>query len=384
MPAPALAAIRPKPPPAARRRAEQPGDAPRGVRRLLAAFEFVESLPVLGESQARAAAAIARGGPGVRSDLVTLIERDVSLCVHVLRTAATPRKRRSRPAVDVLGAIDLLGEERVGELVAAQAAYSPIEAHPVLGFELERLRVHAMDVHTITAALARLAGHRDAAVLATAALLHDVGKLAMAHAYPGYPDRIHPAGMLPQARVEAERRKFGLDHATIGGVLVRRWGLAAGIAELVSSHHSDAPAATLLRLADTLAHHRQAPTVTQRELAEQCELAGVAVEQVETLLYEQASDTPRRALRAPPSSPLSRKEHLVVAELATGHSYKAIAMSMGLTVSTVRTHLHNIYRKIGVTDRAQAVLYAVQLGWVDAPQLSDAMTRSAGEHPAPL
>ena len=38
--------------------------------------------------------------------------------------------------------------------------------------------------------------------------------------------------------------------------------------------------------------------------------------------------------------------------------------SSSLSVSTVRTHLHNVYRKIGAVDRAQAVLIARDRGWL--------------------
>ena len=348
---------------------------PRGVRRLLAAFAFVEALPVLGESRTRAAAALLRGGPMLRNDLATVVERDVTACIAVHRAAATARPRRSRHALDVLGAIDVLGAEQVVALIRARPAYSAVEAQPTLGFGLEHQRVHAMDVHAIATALVRIVGHPDPAAVATAALLHDIGKLAMAHCYPGYPAGVHAPGMTPQERAEAERRKFGLDHATLGGVLVRRWGLPPIVAEIVSSHHSDAPCA-VLRLADTMAHHRQAQTVTEQELTSCCAAAGLDVGQMEMVLYNQTCDAPRSALRAPPSSPLSRKEHIVVAEIASGKSYKAIALGLGLTVSTIRTHLHNIYGKLGVTDRTQAVLHAVREGWIDAPQLRDAIARS--------
>ena len=50
--------------------------------------------------------------------------------------------------------------------------------------------------------------------------------------------------------------------------------------------------------------------------------------------------------------------------LAEGKVYKEIAEEMGLSASTVRTHLHNVYRKIGAADRAQAVLVARERGWV--------------------
>jgi DNA-binding NarL/FixJ family response regulator len=49
--------------------------------------------------------------------------------------------------------------------------------------------------------------------------------------------------------------------------------------------------------------------------------------------------------------------------LARGLSYKQIATELGLSQSTVRTHLHNVYGKLGARDRAQAVLIAVKHRW---------------------
>ena len=50
--------------------------------------------------------------------------------------------------------------------------------------------------------------------------------------------------------------------------------------------------------------------------------------------------------------------------LAQGMVYKQIALELSLSTSTVRTHLHNIYGKLGAVDRAQAVLHATERGWL--------------------
>jgi DNA-binding NarL/FixJ family response regulator len=62
--------------------------------------------------------------------------------------------------------------------------------------------------------------------------------------------------------------------------------------------------------------------------------------------------------------PLSTREVDVLKRLAEGKVYKQIALELNLSTSTVRTHLHNTYCKLGAVDRAQAVLLATQRGWL--------------------
>jgi DNA-binding NarL/FixJ family response regulator len=62
--------------------------------------------------------------------------------------------------------------------------------------------------------------------------------------------------------------------------------------------------------------------------------------------------------------PMSGREVDVLKRLAKGMVYKQIAAELGLSTSTVRTHLHNVYGKLGAMDRAQAVLIATERGWI--------------------
>jgi putative nucleotidyltransferase with HDIG domain len=365
---PSLApAQEPAPAPGARRRSERGGS-----QRLLNAFTAVERLPALGQSRRRATLALARGGALARNELIAIVERDVAMCSTLLRTAASEAGSRRRTVTSAAAAVDMLGEVRVRELVADLDEYAPFDPHPVLGHDLERLRLHSVQVRQIAAVLAGAAGHPDPHALASAALLHDIGKLVLAFAYAGYPQRVHGSADTPPARLEAERRLLGLDHAVVGGVLVRRWGLPDAVADMVSQHHTDSPSAALLRLADTLAHHCHGPEIDRDALAAHAAAAGFDLPRLESLVYEFGAGETSARLQPSPECPLSRKERAVIAQLATGQSYKEIAGAMGLSISTVRTHLHNTYRKLGVVDRAQAVLQAVALGWIEAPTLTAA------------
>ena len=93
--------------------------------------------------------------------------------------------------------------------------------------------------------------------LLTSALLHDIGKLVLVHAYPAYPAQVHGTARTPEERVHAERRELGVDHGLVGGVLARRWGLPSSLATAIERHHSDDATgeAAIVRLADMLAHY---------------------------------------------------------------------------------------------------------------------------------
>jgi DNA-binding NarL/FixJ family response regulator len=63
-------------------------------------------------------------------------------------------------------------------------------------------------------------------------------------------------------------------------------------------------------------------------------------------------------------SPLTDRETDALRLLSEGMPYEQIARELGLSASTVRTHLHNTYAKLNVAGRAQAVLKATEMAWI--------------------
>lgn len=63
------------------------------------------------------------------------------------------------------------------------------------------------------------------------------------------------------------------------------------------------------------------------------------------------------------SESLTERESDVLGLLARGLTNKDIAQSLFLSVRTVEAHLRNIYGKLGVSSRTEAVLWAVQHGF---------------------
>ena len=61
---------------------------------------------------------------------------------------------------------------------------------------------------------------------------------------------------------------------------------------------------------------------------------------------------------------LSERETEVVVLIATGHRNKEIASKLFISEQTVKTHLSNIFQKLGVNDRLELALYAMRNGLV--------------------
>ncbi len=67
--------------------------------------------------------------------------------------------------------------------------------------------------------------------------------------------------------------------------------------------------------------------------------------------------------------PLTERELEVIRALAQGKSDRQIAHSLGISEKTVNTHTSNIYRKLHLFDRTQAVIHAVREGIIDVEEL---------------
>jgi two-component system, NarL family, nitrate/nitrite response regulator NarL len=71
-------------------------------------------------------------------------------------------------------------------------------------------------------------------------------------------------------------------------------------------------------------------------------------------------------LRATDDRPvLSPREREVLGRIAAGESVPIIARAMHLSLSTVKTHVHHLYDKLEVSDRAAAVAVAMRRGLLD-------------------
>jgi DNA-binding NarL/FixJ family response regulator len=83
-----------------------------------------------------------------------------------------------------------------------------------------------------------------------------------------------------------------------------------------------------------------------------------------------------REVRAPAgpealTEPLTEREAEVLELIARGKANKQIARELFVAMSTVKTHVNNLYRKLNVSSRTQAALYAARIGLVATEEISE-------------
>jgi DNA-binding NarL/FixJ family response regulator len=61
---------------------------------------------------------------------------------------------------------------------------------------------------------------------------------------------------------------------------------------------------------------------------------------------------------------LSARELDILRGLMKGYSYKLIADELGISLDTVRSHIRNVYDKLQVNSKTEAILKAMKEGWV--------------------
>jgi len=79
-----------------------------------------------------------------------------------------------------------------------------------------------------------------------------------------------------------------------------------------------------------------------------------------TFLPAETVDNAIRELRIPDPGQATIRE--IVALVAQGYKNKEMAEKMFISEQTVKNHLHNIFDKLGVSDRLELALYAIHKG----------------------
>jgi len=68
--------------------------------------------------------------------------------------------------------------------------------------------------------------------------------------------------------------------------------------------------------------------------------------------------------RPEPTESLTDRETEILRLIASGAANKEIAAALGISENTVKTHISNLFQKLGARDRTEAVTKALTRGWL--------------------
>ena len=231
---------------------------------------------------------------------------------------------------------------------------------------------------TGVAGLARAAAERsrldetDAAAIWRAALVHDLGRAA-----------VHPRIWQKPAVLTPDEWEHVRLHPYQTERVLSRSDFLSALAPTAGAHHERldrsgyhrgsagaelTPSARLLAAAD--AYHAMTETRPYRdalsaeqaadELAREASSGRLDPDAVTAVIEAAGHQAPR--LERPAG--LTEREAEVIAMLARGLQTKQVARALGISVKTADHHIQSSYRKIGVSTRAGATLFAMEHGLV--------------------
>jgi putative nucleotidyltransferase with HDIG domain len=290
--------------------------------------------------------------------LAERVGQSPELAAKVLRLGSSAIYGGSAATLDQ--AVVRVGIDSLRALLLAANTYPLLAGSlPVFGLPAMTLVRRSNDVAELAQALAERADPSTGAQAHVAGLLADIGMPILSQVAIDA-DVVAAA---PLTTLRQERAVFGTDHVRVGAWISRRWSLSSDLAEAVHRHHDDeppdAPTARVVWLAGMIVRAREGDVPAAEGVAEAARACGVDDRTLESLLM---GDEPESATARPPD--LTDREFEVLGMLAEGLAPKQVALQLGCSASTVHNHLHHVYRKLGVSGQAHALLLARDRGWV--------------------
>ena len=248
------------------------------------------------------------------AEVVEAVESDIALVVAVMRVANDVPTRGAARVENIVDAVRILTPEAVQQLAERVRTFDFFERSAVWDSMPDRFRLHGLATRAAAELLASEIGYPDRDRLIVAALLHDIGKLVLMHAYSGYPAAVHRERALPRSASRASAANSASTTPSSagcwpGGGACRSRSPTRSSA--ITTDEIDGDAA-LVRLADMLAHYVAWHPVSPADMLRVARTAGVGPGELRAVLFElpQASGVGRR--RVVEACPLSVRERDVL------------------------------------------------------------------------
>jgi HD-GYP domain-containing protein (c-di-GMP phosphodiesterase class II) len=302
-----------------------------------------------------------RAGHGFDPDVVAALTAEGPGILEIDAASAWDESLAREP-----GPHRLLSDDSIDLALSAMGDFSDLVSPYLVG--------HSAGVAALASAAARRCGFdsADVTTIGRAALVHDIGRVAVPtriwqQSSPLTADdwekvRLHPYHtervLHRSAFLAALARVAGTHHERCDGSGYHRGTTASGLT----------PLAHVLAAADAYQTkieprpHRERLTAEQaaHALTEEVHIGRLNAAAVTAVVAAAGQPAPR--IERPAG--LTQREAEVVGLLARGLQTKQIARALGISVKTADNHVQSAYRKIGVSTRAAAAVFAMQHGLV--------------------
>jgi HD-GYP domain-containing protein (c-di-GMP phosphodiesterase class II) len=259
-----------------------------------------------------------------------------------------------------------LEDEEIDRALAAMGAFADLASPYLAG--------HAFAVGDLAATAAGLCGFEPEEIrdIRRAGYVHDVGRVA-----------VHPRVWESPGRLSADEWEQVRLHPYHTDRILTRSQFLAPLGRIACSHHErmdgsgyhralNAPSlsssARLLGAAD--AYRSKIEPRAYREALDPKDAAARLVEKAKEGRFDAemiAAVIEAAGLEAPPierPAGLTEREVEVIGLVARGKQTKQVAHSLGISAKTADRHIQNAYRKMGVSSRAAATLFATEHGLI--------------------
>jgi len=214
------------------------------------------------------------------SDIVEVVQYDPALTGDLLVRANSAESASRTRITEIKVAVTRLGANTVVQTALGRALNRQMQgALPAYGLEKGDMWEHALASSVAADLVMARVDQTLPTSLSTAALLHDVGKLVVSACLP--PSLVtslaQTAELEDRPLVEVERDVLGIDHAEVGAIVARSWGMPVSIQVAITKHHDwheiEDRFALGVALSDRLAHliHDVDEEADPRELPEAAE-----------------------------------------------------------------------------------------------------------------
>lgn len=178
---------------------------------------------------------IARTSNATLHDYAQAIERDPALTARLIAVANSARFMRSaQPVLSSLDATQRLGLDITLTIVLSFSLLSHTQGNAAH----VRIWQRTLTAATVASRLAEQLCPTQRTQMFTAALLQDIGMLALHSAYPQETEQLYGDSTLShQQLARAEQQVFGCDHALIGAWLAAKWGLPDVLVDAILQSH---------------------------------------------------------------------------------------------------------------------------------------------------